>query len=222
MWEGGHPVSKLFDDPFYSTVDGRREVDHVFLAGNRLPERWREAEHFSIAELGFGTGLSFLQTWHIWRQHRRTGQKLRFTSFEAYPLTLDAIAQALANWPGLEPLAVELLGHWLSEKPGAVWPMDAQTTLQLVIGDARETLPVWAGAADAWYLDGFSPARNPQMWEAELMAAVAAHTSLAGSVASYTSAGWVRRNLQAAGFSVEKRPGFGSKREMISGILETG
>lgn len=145
---------------------------------------------------------------------------LRFTSFEAYPLAPQALEKALANWPELAGLASQLIALWRDDGPGAPWEMDRQTQLQVIAGDARETVQAWDGKADAWYLDGFSPARNPQMWEKDLMAAVAAHTCPDGTFATYTAAGWVRRNLQAAGFVVEKRPGYGTKREMMCGRLE--
>ena len=96
--------------------------------------------------------------------------------------------------------------------------IDGQTGLTVVVGDALDGVRRWNGAADGWYLDGFAPSKNPDMWSAELMQAVAGRTKPGGTFASYTAAGWVRRNLQAAGFAVEKCPGHAGKREMIRGV----
>ncbi|MCC0029489.1 MAG: tRNA (5-methylaminomethyl-2-thiouridine)(34)-methyltransferase MnmD [Brucellaceae bacterium] len=219
-WSGGHPISQLFDDPFYSTSDGRGETDHVFLAGNGLPDRWTGTDDFAIAELGFGTGLNALQTWHRWAEKRRPGQMLTFISFEAFPLDAEALEKALSNWPALKDRAALLLALWRESGPGPLWELDGQTRLRVIVGDARRTVPSWNGAADAWFLDGFSPAKNPQMWEPDLMRAVAMHTKPGGTFATYTAAGWVRRNLQAAGFAVDKRPGFKEKKEMLCGRLQ--
>lgn len=128
--------------------------------------------------------------------------------------------RALANWPDLAEQATRLLALWRDPGPGVPWQLDDQTRLQVIVGDARETVPAWGGMADAWYLDGFSPAKNPEMWEPGLLNAVAAHTRAGGTFATYTAAGWVRRNLQTAGFAVEKRSGFGGKREMLSGEIQ--
>ncbi len=160
-----------------------------------------------------------LVTWQRWIETRKPGQALTFTSFEGFALPRAAMEKALANWPDLSGLAARLLAVW--DDNGGTWQLDSQTRLHVIAGDARETLPAWQGAADAWYLDGFSPAKNPQMWEAELMAAVATHTRASGTFATYTAAGWVRRNLQVAGFRVEKCKGFAGKRDMSRGHLQT-
>jgi tRNA U34 5-methylaminomethyl-2-thiouridine-forming methyltransferase MnmC len=193
----------------------------VFLDGNHLPGRWQNTNHFTIGELGFGTGLNFLETWRQWAATRTAGQSLQFTSFEAYPLTADDMERALARWEPLQGLARQLVARW-REGPGlpVSWRPDSQTTLTVLRGDAERTVPGWDGTADAWFLDGFSPARNPQMWSADLMREVFLHTSQHGSFATYTAAGWVRRNLLQAGFTVHKREGFGGKREMLFGTRQ--
>ncbi len=190
------------------------------MAGNGLPERWSGSAVFVIGELGFGTGLNFLETWRAWWQSRKPGQRLHFVSFEAYPLEEAAIRRALSSWSDLAPLAERLLERWssLSDAPQE-WDLDDHTRLTVVVGDALESVMKWNGKANAWYLDGFAPSRNPGMWSAELMRAVAHKTAAGGTFASYTAAGWVRRNLGAAGFAVEKQPGHGGKREMIRGRL---
>ncbi|WP_281824186.1 tRNA (5-methylaminomethyl-2-thiouridine)(34)-methyltransferase MnmD [Jannaschia rubra] len=205
-WRDGTPVALRFDDPYYSLAGGAAETRHVFLAGNGIPGRLRSGFH--IAELGFGTGLNALVTAQSWKGDGR----LRFTSFEAFPMTRDDMAKALAAFPELDGGA--LLDQW----PGSRIVLPGMD-VELVIGDARETLPVWEGHADAWFLDGFSPARNPELWTPDLMAEVARHTASGGTFATYAAAGHVRRALASAGFTVERVPGFGRKRHMTRGCL---
>lgn len=215
-WEDGVPVSERFDDPYYARTDGLAESRHVFLEGNGLAARWRAGERFTVAELGFGTGLNFLAAWQLWRGVAAPGEVLDFVSFERFPLESDQIARALGHWPELGALAGALLGAWPPGQGDIDLP---QARLRVVPGDARETVPAWHGAAGAWFLDGFAPARNPEMWAADLMAAVGAHTVPGGTFATYSAAGRVRRALEAAGFQVTRRQGFGTKREMLAGTL---
>ena len=203
--QGEIPVSRRFDDPYFSLAGGLAETRHVFLAGNDLPARLRPGFH--VAETGFGTGLNLLALAQI------ATVPVRFTSFEAFPLTLPDLARAHAAFPALEPLAAQLRAGW-----GRRDIQVGQVTARIIIGDARETLPAWAGTADAWFLDGFSPARNPELWSDELLAAVGAHTAPGGSFATYTAAGHVRRALRAAGFHVTRAPGFAGKRHMSRGV----
>lgn len=202
------PVSERFDDPYYSLENGLAETRHVFLQGNNLPERFTDGFH--VAELGFGTGLNLLATLEQWRACGQRGT-LHFTSFEAFPLSLADMEAALAPFTELAPLAREVLRGFAGNMHHLSLP-DLEFTL--VEGDARETLPLWDGMADAWFLDGFSPAKNPELWGADLMQAVYDHTAPSGSAATYTAAGHVRRGLEAAGFSVSRVPGFGRKRHM--------
>lgn len=218
-WENNTiPFSNDFDDHFFSTNNGRDECRHVFIEGNNLVERWKNSQNFVIAELGFGTSLNFLETWHLWQASRRPGQQLNFISFEANPLDGNAIIKAISNWPKLLPLAKTLLPHWNGRDiaPGP-WQIDCQTSLQVYHADAFDGLLAWEGKADAWYLDGFSPAKNPAMWSNELMHQVFLHTENHGTFATYTAAGWVRRNLETAGFSVKRIAGHGKKRHMSIG-----
>ena len=206
-WHDGRiPVSRRFGDPYFSLDDGLAETRHVFLAGNHLPGRF--APGFAVAELGFGTGLNFLVTWAAWRAAGIAGV-LRFTSFEAYPMAVADRVTALAAFPELAPLA-----GLLSAQAGTGVHDFGDVVLDVIVGDARQTLPAWQGRADAWYLDGFSPAKNPEMWGADLMAQVAVHGAPGGTLASYTAAGHVRRALAEAGFVVSRVPGYGRKRHM--------
>jgi tRNA U34 5-methylaminomethyl-2-thiouridine-forming methyltransferase MnmC len=207
--DGVVPVSRRFDDPYFSLADGLAETRHVFLAGNALPARF--APGFHIAELGFGTGLNLLAS--LIAAEGQAGP-IYYTSFEAYPLTAKEIARALDHFPQARAVADGFLDHWAAgRRDFALGPMQ----VQVVIGDARETLPAWGGLADAWFLDGFSPAKNPELWSEAVMAQVAQHTAAGGTFATYTAAGHVRRALAAAGFTVERQAGHGRKRHMTVG-----
>lgn len=211
--EGEIPVSERYSDPYFSADDGLGEAGHVFLAGNDLPARF--AKGFHIAELGFGTGLNALAAWRLWEQSGPTSQ-LRITSFEAYPLEADDMERALANWPELRHWAQILLASWRRGEQKLTTPT---LDLHVITGDANDTLPEWGNKADAWFLDGFSPAKNPELWSETLMQEVANHTNQGGTFATYTSAGPVRRALATAGFTVQRTNGFGRKRHMSQGVL---
>ncbi|WP_417206253.1 tRNA (5-methylaminomethyl-2-thiouridine)(34)-methyltransferase MnmD [Antarctobacter sp.] len=205
-WRDGTPVSTRFDDPYFSLENGLAETRHVFLTGNGLPERY--CDGFRIAELGFGTGLNLLAALDLWRQSGQTGT-LHFTTFEAYPLTPEQMIRAQEAFPALGPLAQELAPHW-GQRRFAL----PDLSFEMIEGDARDTLPEWTGTVDAWFLDGFSPAKNPELWNADLMAQVARHMAPGATAATYTAAGHVRRALSAAGLEVTRVPGYGRKRHM--------
>lgn len=202
--EGGIPVSQRFDDPYFSLAGGLAETRHVFLAGNDLPQRLHPGFH--VAELGFGTGLNLLALAQI------ATQPTRFTSFEAFPMDLPQLEQAHAAFPELADLTAELRAGYPARRFRV-----GQVQAELIIGDARETLPLWDGAADVWFLDGFSPAKNPELWGEALMGEVGAHTAPGGTFATYSAAGHVRRALAAAGFAVSRAPGYADKRHMSRG-----
>ena len=204
--DGAVPVSTRFDDPYFSLAGGLAETRHVFLDGNDLPARLRPGFH--VAELGFGTGLNLLALAQI------ADCPVRYTSFEAFPLVRDQLARAHAAFPDLARLADALRDQW----PGPVLRIGT-VEARIIMGDVRLTLREWDGRADAWFLDGFSPAKNPEMWGDDLMAQVGPHTAPGGSFATYTAAGHVRRALAAAGFAVTRQPGFGHKRHMSVGRM---
>lgn len=213
-WRGAVPVSRRFGDPYFSLEGGLAETRHVFLGGNGLPERFRDGFH--IAELGFGSGLNLVAALHLWRASGQVG-RLRYTGFEAFPMTAGEMAQALAAFPDLAAEAAPIL----AARQAGAWRIEApDLAAEIVPGDARLTLPAWAGQADAWFLDGFAPARNPELWGEELLSEVVRHTAPGGSFATYTAAGHVRRALSAAGFAVVRAPGYGRKRHMTRGRLE--
>lgn len=219
--EAGAPHSLRFDDRYFSAHDGAEEAAQVFMQGNRLPARWHDADLFHIAELGFGTGLNFFVTLAAWYTYAPPTASLHYTAFELAPLPAADMRRALARWPELADLAAPWLDAWPSVLAEGSLLMEG-VELELVVGDARATLPAWPGFADAWYLDGFSPAKNPELWEAGLLAEVYLHTMPGGTFSTYTAAGFVRRNLLYAGFQVARVPGFAGKKERLQGRKREG
>ncbi len=210
-WQDGVPVARAFDDPYFSFANGLEETRHVFLQGNGLPGRFRPG--FKVAELGFGTGLNLLATWAYWLESENSGP-LYFTSFELFPISAREMARAHEAFPEIADLSRELLDGMTP----AGFAGD-KLVLEIIAGDARTTVPAWQGAADAWFLDGFSPAKNPELWEPGLLNEVARHTVSGGTAATYSAAGAVRRALSEAGFEVERVPGFATKRHMTTARL---
>lgn len=218
----GLPIATAFDDVYFSKTNGLAETRYVFLAHNQLAERWQQltATHFTIAETGFGTGLTFLCAWQLWQQHAPITAKLHYISCEQFPLSKEDMAQALALWPELAPFATELLHHYQDLGPGyyRFQFANGQITLTLLVGDANELLPQLDGTVDAWFLDGFAPAKNPSLWQPTLFQSIAEKSQPGTTFSTFTAAGIVRRGLQSAGFEVNKVKGFGSKREMLCGM----
>lgn len=222
VWrEDGLPQSRLYGDVYFSSADGLAETRAVFLQGCRLPEGWSGRDRFVVGELGFGTGLNIAALLDLWRRERPAGARLQIFSIEAHPITREEAARALAVWPELGEAAQVLLDHWPTAARGfhRVDLPGFDATLDLAVTDVSEALAAWSGMADAWFLDGFSPALNPAMWSEEILAAVAARTAPGGRAATFTVAGAVRRGLAAAGFAWEKQPGFGRKRERLEAIF---
>jgi tRNA 5-methylaminomethyl-2-thiouridine biosynthesis bifunctional protein len=221
-WQDGQPVSRRFGDVYFSRASGIDETSHVFLAGNRLAERFAalaDDASFSIGETGFGTGLNFLCAWRLFGRTAVPGARMHFVSTELDPLPTRELEAALALWPALARERAALLAQYGALPPG--WHRfvfdTGRVVLTLVVGDARETLAALHAPVHAWFLDGFSPARNPELWEPGVLRAVAAHSQPGTTFATYTCAGAVRRGLAEAGFRVEKSVGFGPKREMLQG-----
>jgi tRNA U34 5-methylaminomethyl-2-thiouridine-forming methyltransferase MnmC len=216
--DGDMPYSKEFGDHFYCRTDGRLECGHVFLAGNRLPERWQAGGAFTIGELGFGTGLNFCETWRRWNEISSNGGRLHFVSFERFPMQAAEINRALSHWLEIERERSALVANWPeTPKERVEIIFSDEVRLTVVCGPALEGVAASPENFDAWYLDGFAPSRNPDMWSPELLQRVFAKTVKGGTFATYAAAGFVRRNLVGAGFMVERRPGFSGKREMLRG-----
>jgi tRNA 5-methylaminomethyl-2-thiouridine biosynthesis bifunctional protein len=222
VWdETGAPRSPRFDDVYYSSAGGLAEARLVFLEGCDLPRAWSGRSRFVVGELGFGTGLNILALLDLWRRTRPPGAHLHVFSVEAFPMPAQDARRALAPWPPLADLAEQLLAAWPRRARG-FHRLDLAglgATLDLAVMDAAEALQAWTGQADAWFLDGFSPSRNPAMWTSQVLAGVARRSGPGARLATFTVAGAVRRDLQAQGFQVEKRPGFAAKRERLEAWL---
>ncbi|MFM2479583.1 bifunctional tRNA (5-methylaminomethyl-2-thiouridine)(34)-methyltransferase MnmD/FAD-dependent 5-carboxymethylaminomethyl-2-thiouridine(34) oxidoreductase MnmC [Celerinatantimonas sp. MCCC 1A17872] len=229
--EQGYPVACAFDDVYFSNQDGLAETRYVFLNQNQLPQRWYNAsvDHFTIAESGFGSGLNFLATWFMFDQlpQEHRPKQINFVSFEKFPLEKSDIAQTLAHWSELKPYAEQLIAHYptiLTQGCQRLVFANGAITLDLWFGDIHESLEQiptpTSGLVDCWYLDGFAPSKNPDMWSQSLFDKMASLSKNQATLATFTAAGFVRRGLIEAGFSIEKAPGFGRKREMLHGHIE--
>ena len=214
----GEPRSRLYGDVYFSAEDGLSESRAVFLEGCDLPHAWTDRRQFVVGELGFGTGLNILALLDLWRSERPAHCHLSIMSVEGHLMSRDEAQRALSRWPELADLADLLLSQWPSARTGRHrldFP-ELDASLDLALMDVEPALAGWRGQADAWFLDGFSPAVNPAMWRDEVLSQVAARTAPGGRAATFTVAGQVRRGLQAGGFEVAKMPGFGRKRERLA------
>ena len=218
----GRPYSRLFDDVYFSDKSGLDETRYVFIEQNRLAERFAalpQGGRLVIGETGFGTGLNFLCAWQVFEQHAPAGARLHFVSVEKYPLSPADLQRALALWPELNVLADQLLAQYVAIHQGfqRLTLANGRVTLTLLIGDALEQLPQLDAQIDAWFLDGFAPAKNPDMWTAELFVELARLAAPGSTISTFTSTGWVRRLLNAAGFKMKRTPGIGHKWEILRG-----
>lgn len=213
----GTPWSARFGDVYHSNEGGLGQSRHVFLGGNYLPARWQHRERFVIVETGFGLGLNFLATWAAWRADPARCERLHFISIEKHPLHADDLARAHAQWPELSELAARLREHWPALTPGMhrLWLEDGRVALTLIFSDASRALAQLEARADAFYLDGFSPARNPELWSARLCHQIAAIANADATLATWSVAGAVRRQLEYARWHVERVPGYGGKQHML-------
>jgi tRNA U34 5-methylaminomethyl-2-thiouridine-forming methyltransferase MnmC len=219
---GSPPRSKRFNDVYWSKVGGLTEKRYVFLDGNGLPARWIGRQRFTIGELGFGAGLNFLLTAAAWTETQPAAARLAYIAFEQFPMSRDELAPAISAFDGIFDTASTLLKAWQPNREMLAAVPFPGVELTIFFSDANRRLPMTEFAVDSWYLDGFAPAKNPELWSAELMQGVFERTAPGGTFATYAAAGWVRRNLQSAGFTAEKRQGFAGKKEMMAGIKQTG
>ncbi|ASL27259.1 bifunctional tRNA (5-methylaminomethyl-2-thiouridine)(34)-methyltransferase MnmD/FAD-dependent 5-carboxymethylaminomethyl-2-thiouridine(34) oxidoreductase MnmC [Azotobacter chroococcum] len=223
--EHGQPLSRGFGDVYFSRASGLEETRYVFLAHNALPLRFAALPaggRLSVGETGFGTGLNFLCAWQLFERTAPADTRLHFVSVERFPLTRADLQKALALWPELAPWADALLAQYVAVHPGFQRFVFAEgrVVLTLLVGDVLERLPELDARIDAWFLDGFAPAKNPEMWTPALFAELARLSAPGASLATFTSAGFVRRGLNAAGFAMQRVKGFGQKREMLAGRFE--
>ena len=226
QWSDGAPVSTQFNDVYFSKASGINETRYVFLQHNQLIERWAQSEKtvFTIAETGFGTGLNLLCTWQQWLENSRPDQTLHFVSLEKFPLNKDSLAIALKQWPELKIFSDALVEHYPALVAGwhrislpRISQQAGNVVLHLFLGDVEDWLNEMSAPVDAWFLDGFAPSKNPDMWSGHLFHTMAALSRPNTTFATFTAASQVRRGLQAAGFKTLKAKGFGKKREMLYG-----
>jgi tRNA 5-methylaminomethyl-2-thiouridine biosynthesis bifunctional protein len=221
-WSGPAPRSPRFDDIYFSPEDGLAESQAVFLNGCGLPDAWAGRRRFVVGELGFGSGLNILALIDLWRRAPPgPGAVLQVFSIEAFPMSRADAARALGVWPALADIAAPLLASWPEGRRGfhrIEWP-DLGVILDLAIMEAQAALTAWSGPADAWFLDGFAPSKNPQMWDEAVFALVAARSAPGARAATFSVAGVVRRGLESAGFALTRAPGFGRKKERLEARL---
>ena len=220
----GLPRSRVFDDVYFSDLSGLDETRYVFLEQNALRERFAALPaggRLVIGETGFGTGLNFLCAWQLFEQQAAAGARLHFVSVEKYPLSAADLQRALRLWPELKPFADQLLSQYVAIHPGfqRLVLAGGRVTLTLLIGDALDQLAQLDAQIDAWFLDGFAPAKNPDMWTAELFVELARLAAPGSTISTFTSTGWVRRLLNAAGFKMKRTPGIGHKWEILRGAF---
>lgn len=235
--EDGQPVSSVFGDVYFSRANGLEETRHVFLQHNQLRERWQQlsaGEHFTIAETGFGSGLNFLAAWQLWLAVAPASAQLHFVSVEKFPLSKADLQRALALWPELDELATQLINTYpvfVGRGFHRLGFMDNRIQLTLIIDDAaagfkqllatsHPTFSHHCAKIDAWFLDGFAPSKNPQMWSDELFTTLRQLSHERTTAATFSAAGIVKQGLKLAGFTIQKVPGFGRKREMVKACME--
>ncbi|MBA1205320.1 bifunctional tRNA (5-methylaminomethyl-2-thiouridine)(34)-methyltransferase MnmD/FAD-dependent 5-carboxymethylaminomethyl-2-thiouridine(34) oxidoreductase MnmC [Pseudomonas capeferrum] len=220
--EQGRPHSRQYNDIYFSKDQSLEETQYVFIEQNRLRERFAALTTngcLVIGETGFGTGLNFFCAWQLFAAQAPVDARLHFVSVEKYPLSHADLARALRLWPDLAPFSAPLLEQYVAVHPGFQrFSFDqGRVTLTLLIGDVLEQLPLLEASVDVWFLDGFAPAKNPDMWTPELYAQLARLSGPGTTLATFTTTGWVRRGLIAAGFKMKKVPGIGKKWEVMHG-----
>lgn len=216
--EDGTLYSASYRDVYASADGAVAETRHVFLGGNGLPFRWQAGSAFTIIETGFGAGLNFLATWSAWRAHAPGGARLHYLSVEKHPFGEEDLKRVHARWPDLESLGGQLRQRYPPLVPGfhRLRFDGGGVSLTLLLGEGLEMLRQVDACADAFYLDGFAPSRNPELWSAEIFQELGRLAAPGATAATYSVAGVVRDGLSAAGFAVERREGFGRKREMLT------
>ncbi len=221
IWEDGAPRSRLHGDVYFSRDDGLAESRAVFLAGCGLPAAWAGRRRFVVGELGFGTGLNICALLELWSRTREADSRLHIFTIEANPLDAADAARALSAWPELAPISALITGRWSGQARGfhRIDLPELGAVVDVAVMEAGEALEQWSGSANAWFLDGFAPALNPDIWRDEVMDLIAQRSAPGARAATYTVAGAVRRALAQAGFSVERLPGHGRKRERLEARL---
>ncbi|MFQ5588371.1 MAG: bifunctional tRNA (5-methylaminomethyl-2-thiouridine)(34)-methyltransferase MnmD/FAD-dependent 5-carboxymethylaminomethyl-2-thiouridine(34) oxidoreductase MnmC [Nitrospiria bacterium] len=220
-WQNGQPRNIQFNDIYFSHAQGLAETEYVFLNQNHLARRWRTKPHFVIAESGFGTGLNFLATVALWLKHSNKQATLHYFSVEKFPLSPSDLKHALSRFPELNGVLSEFILHYPPAVTGFhhIPLFGYRVFLMLMLGDVEDMLSKMSATVDAWYLDGFAPEKNPQMWTPNVFRHIARLSHEGTTFSTFTAAGHIRRGLSAVGFEVNKIKGHGPKREMLRGVL---
>jgi len=223
-WKNGAPYSKTYGDIYFSQDNGLAESEFVFIEQNKLTEVFAQRKSFVICELGFGTGLNFLLNWLRWLETADPDARLFYIGFEKHPLTAEELAQAMLACPELNSLSSELIEKYppLTKGFHNIQLENGRVNLTLVFGDAKEFLPELIAQVDHFNLDGFAPAKNPELWSKEIFSAMANISRQGTTFSTFTAAGFVKRGLEEVGFDVTKCPGFGKKRESLKGVFAKG
>ena len=229
-WSEGQPHSSVFGDIYFSQQSGMAETEHVFINANNLPARFAQPDPqrpFVIGETGFGTGLNFLCARQLWLKIAPKTAQLHFISCEKYPLSETDLGQAhqlFTNDSELASGCEQLQKLWPKPVSGFHRLTFDQGRIQLTLlyGDATEMLSQLNAQVDCWFLDGFAPSKNPEMWREELFNQLGRLSHAGTTLATFTCAGLVKRGLKAAGFEIRKIPGFGRKREMLCADFSNG
>jgi len=226
IWDKNTPLSSQHEDFYFSLKDGLEETEYVFLKANNLPYRFTQGDlntPFIVSETGFGTGLNFLATWEAWRSVKEEKRPLHFVSIEKFPLTKADLKKCLDCWPQLQHLSSQLIEFYpyLINGQHQIHFESGQLCLTLIFGDVNSDLSNYKFKSDCWFLDGFSPSKNPSMWTDGLFSLIADYSHQNTSISTFTAASLVRRGLEKAGFAITKLPGFGAKREMITAKLSS-
>src|SRR5687767_703432 len=217
----GVPYSEAFGDVYHSAAGGPAQASFVFLQGNQLPDRWAGRERFVILETGFGFGLNFLVTLQAWRRDPQRCARLHYVAIEKHPFSLQDLRTLHAQYPELKLEADDLHSVWPPLVSGGHRAQLGSVTLTLFFADIKIARDLRL-AADAIYLDGFAPDRNPDMWSPQAMRSISRLAAKDATVATWSVAAPVRHALELTGFAVEKRAGFGHKREMLTGKIVKG
>ncbi|MGL1902756.1 MAG: tRNA (5-methylaminomethyl-2-thiouridine)(34)-methyltransferase MnmD [Fibrobacterales bacterium] len=218
--EGGRLISNSFDDVYYSIKDGLEESRYVFLKHNDLIERWIGVEPFVVTEFGFGTGLNFLATWDLWR--KTATAPLHFISMEKFPIGKEDLITILERWGELKELSNEFLKVYPDCAPGKyeLYFDDGKVKLTLIFSDVADCLEDIPDEVDAWYLDGFDPKKNPDMWSDSVYEAIGQKSKKGSTIATFTAAGVVKRALRSNNFKLKRVDGFGPKWHMLKGVYQ--
>ncbi len=234
--KNGAPYCQRFDDIYFDSESGTEQSDFVFIQKNQIKERLASSEEtFTVAETGFGTGLNFLLTLQAYQKAQQASGSqlatLHFISVEKYPLSKEQLRQSLAILPQLEQYAAELIHSYPEEAPAQFKEeyqcsfLNGQVNLTLIIDDAAKGLSTLnsdkAGLIDAWFLDGFSPAKNPDMWSEKLFSHIGRLSKPQATLTTFTVAGFVKRQLRDIGFRLEKLLAPGKKKEMFFGVMQS-